>query len=171
MGSIKNGGTDADGITPFVRKANRNDLSRIAEIQVFNYRLYFYPIFKSDEYYFDELRVPSLMKEYESGLDSLYVYDDGVVKGFIKIEGTYIARLFVEPVLQNASIGSQLLEYAIREHSADHLWALEKNVKAIRFYERHGFTATGEKKPEDGTDEYLVLLKKERMIQKTEIYA
>ena len=143
-----------------IRKAVFNDLSRIAEIQVFNYRLYFYPIFKSDEYYFDELRVPSLMREYESGLDSLYVYDDGVVKGFIKIEGTYIARLFVEPVLQNASIGSQLLEYAIREHSADHLWALEKNAKAIRFYEKHGFTATGEKKPEDGTDEYLVLLKR-----------
>ena len=144
----------------FVRKANMNDLSRIAEIQVFNYRLFFYPIFKSDDYYFSELSVPSLMREYESGLDSLYVYDDGVVKGFIKIEETYIARLFVEPVLQNASIGSRLLEYAIREHNADHLWALEKNAKAIRFYERHGFTVTGEKKPEDGTSEYLVLLKR-----------
>ena len=143
-----------------IRKANINDLSRIAEIQVFNYRLYFYPIFQSDEYYFDELRVPSLMQEYESGLDSLYVYDDGVVKGFIKIEGTYIARLFVEPVLQNASIGSRLLEYAVTEHHADHLWALQKNAKAIRFYERHGFTVTGEKKLEDGTSEYLVLLKK-----------
>ena len=143
-----------------IRKANRNDLSRIAEIQVFNYRLYFYPIFKSDEYYFDELSVPSLMQKYESELDSLYVYDDGVVKGFIKTEGTYIARLFVEPVLQNASIGSRLLEYAMKEHNADHLWALEKNAGAIRFYERHGFTVTGEKKPEDGTSEYLVLLKK-----------
>jgi putative acetyltransferase len=147
---------------PFIRKATSKDLSRIAEIQVFNYRLYFYPIFRSDEYYFDELRVPSLMKEYESGLDSLYVYDDGVVKGFIKVEGTYIARLFVEPVLQNASIGSRLLEYAIQEHNADHLWALEKNERAIRFYERHGFTATGEKKPEEGTDEYLVLLKRQQ---------
>ena len=145
-----------------IRKAEINDLSRIAEIQVFNYRLYFYPIFKSDEYYFDELRVPSLMQEYDAGLDSLYVYDDGVVKGFVKIEGTYIARLFVEPVLQNASIGSQLLEYAVREHGADHLWALEKNTKAIRFYERHGFIATGERKPEDGTTEYLVLLKKKK---------
>ena len=144
----------------FVRKANMNDLSRIAEIQVFNYRLFFYPIFKSDDYYFNELSVPSLMKKYESGLDNLYVYDDGVVKGFIKIEGSYIARLFVEPVLQNASIGSQLLEYAIKEHNADHLWALEKNSRAIRFYERHGFTVTGEKKPEDGTSEYLVLLRK-----------
>ena len=144
----------------FVRKANMNDLSRIAEIQVFNYRLFFYPIFKSDDYYFNELSVPSLMKKYESGLDSLYVYDDGVVKGFIKIEGSYIARLFVEPVLQNASIGSQLLEYAIKEHNADHLWALEKNSRAIRYYERHGFTVTGDKKPEDGTSEYLVLLRK-----------
>ena len=143
-----------------VRKANRKDLSRIAEIQVFNYRLYFYPIFLSDEYYLDELSVPSLMQKYESELDSLYVYDDGVVKGFIKIEGTYIARLFVEPVLQNASIGSRLLEYAMKEHNADYLWALEKNEKAIRFYERHGFIVTGEKKPEDGTSEYLVLLKK-----------
>ena len=143
-----------------IRKADISDLSRIAEIQVFNYRLYFYPIFQSDEYYFDELRVPSLMREYEAGLDSLYVYDDGVVKGFIKIEGTYIAKLFVEPVLQNASIGSRLLEYAVREHSADHLWALEKNTRAIRFYERHGFIATGEKKTEDGTTEYLVLLKR-----------
>ena len=144
----------------YIRKANSKDLPRIAEIQVFNYRLYFYPIFKMDEYFFHELSVPALMKEYAAGLDSLYVYDDGAVKGFIRIEGTYIARLFVEPVLQNALIGSRLLEYAVREHNADHLWALEKNVKAIRFYERHGFIVTGEKKPEDGTSEYLVLLKR-----------
>ena len=37
-----------------IRKAEIRDLSRIAEIQVFNYRLYFYPIFQSDEYYFSE---------------------------------------------------------------------------------------------------------------------
>lgn len=143
-----------------IRKATINDLSRIAEIQVFNYRLFFYPIFKFDKYYFDELQVLTLMKEYETGIDRLYVYDDGVIKGFIKIEGTYIARLFVEPVLQNGSIGSRLLEYAINEHNADYLWALQKNEKAIRFYERHGFKATGEKKLEDGTTEYLIFMKK-----------
>ena len=144
-----------------IRKASVKDLSRIAEIQIFNYRLYFYPIFKADKYYFEELQVPSLMQKYEADIDSVYVYDDGVVKGFIKIEGTYIARLFVEPVLQNASVGSKLLEFAINEHHADHLWALEKNEKAIRFYERHGFALTGEKKPEEGTAEYLILLRRE----------
>ena len=143
-----------------IRKAENKDLSRIAEIQVFNYRLYFYPIFQCDEYYFAELQVPSLISKYEAELDSLYVYDDGVVKGFIKIEGTYIARLFVEPVLQNASIGSQLLEYAVNKHHADHLWVLEKNIKAIRFYERNGFGDTGEKKLEEGTTEYLILLRR-----------
>ena len=101
------------------------------------------------------------MKQYETELDSLYVYDDGVVKGFVKIEGTYVARLFVEPVLQNASIGSRLLEYAVKEHHADHLWALEKNVRAIRFYERNGFALTGEKKREEGTEEYLVLMSRD----------
>ena len=144
-----------------IRKAEQKDLARIAEIQIFNYRLYFYPIFRSDEYYFDELQVPSLMKHYEEELDSLYVYDDGVVKGFIKLEGTYIARLYVEPVLQNCAIGSELLEYAVKEHRSDHLWALEKNVKAIRFYERHGFFPTGERKPEEGTSEYLILLRRQ----------
>ena len=56
--------------------------------------------------------------------------------------------------------GELQLEYAINEHNADHLWALQKNEKAIRFYERHGFKATGEKKLEEGTTEYLILLKK-----------
>ena len=144
-----------------IRQATSDDLARIAEIQIFNYRLYFYPIFRSDAYYFDELQVPSLMRAYASQLESLYVYDDGVVKGFIKIEGTYIARLFVEPVLQNASIGSALLVYAVTEHQADHLWVLEKNVKAMRFYARHGFAATGEKKLEEDTDEYLILLRRD----------
>ena len=142
-----------------IRKAEKKDLARIAEIQIFNYRMYFYPIFKSDEYYFDELQVPSLMKNYETQLDSLYVYDDGVVKGFIKVEDTYIAKLFVEPVLHNTGIGSKLLEYAVKEFHVDYLWALERNTRAIRFYERNGFIATGEKKLEEGTTEYLVLLK------------
>ena len=143
-----------------IRPATTSDLARIAEIHIFNYRLYFYPIFRSDEYYFAELQVPSLMQKYEASLDGTYVYDDGVVKGFIKLEGTYIARLFVEPVLHNAAIGSKLLEFAIRQHGANHLWALEKNVKAIRFYERHGFALTGDKKLEEGTSEYLVLMKR-----------
>ena len=34
-----------------IRKAQPKDLARIAEIQIFNFRLYFYPIFLNDGYY------------------------------------------------------------------------------------------------------------------------
>jgi len=143
-----------------IRRALKSDLSRIAEIEIFNYRLNFYPIFKNDEFYFGELQVTDRIKELEKQIESLFVYDDGVVKGFVQIKGSEIKKLFVEPALQNNSIGSSLLLFAVNELSADNLWALEKNVKAIRFYARHGFYPTDEKKKEEGTSEYLVRLRK-----------
>ena len=143
-----------------IRLATIEDVNRIAEIVVFNYRLNFYPIFQDAEFYFKELQVSKLMDAYKDLLSNLYVFDDGVVKGFIQIENKEVKKLFVEPVLQGQSIGSELLKYAIDEFDVNYLWALEKNEKAIRFYERHGFHITDEKKLEEGTSEYLVLLKR-----------
>lgn len=146
-----------------IRRAEKRDAARLAEIEVFNYRLNFYPIFKCDEYYFGELSVPSLMENYlknEGLLNNSYVYDDGVVKGFVRIDGREAVKLFVEPALQGNAIGEKLLEYAVKEHNAEFLWALEKNSRAIRFYERNGFHITDEKKLEDDTEEYLVKLKR-----------
>lgn len=62
--------------------------------------------------------------------------------------------------LQGYGIGADLLEYAVTEMGAASLWALEKNTRAIRFYQRHGFRLTGEKRLEDGTSEYLVQMRK-----------
>jgi putative acetyltransferase len=100
------------------------------------------------------------MKQYESTIDHMWVYDDGAVKGMIQIENLEIKKLFVEPVLQGNGIGSELLTYAIEKHNANTLWALEKNTRAIRFYERHGFRNSTDKKLEDDTTEYLVRLEK-----------
>ena len=144
----------------YIRKATIDDLARIAEIVIFNYRLNFYPIFKNDDYYFHELQVPTIMKQYESTIDHMWVYDDGAVKGMIQIENREIKKLFVEPVLQGNGIGSELLTYAVEKHNANTLWALEKNTRAIRFYERHGFRNSTDKKLEDDTTEYLVRLEK-----------
>ena len=143
-----------------IRKATIVDLARIAEIVIFNYRLNFYPIFKNDDYYFNALQVPTIMKQYESMIDHMWVYDDGAVKGIIQIENQEIKKLFVEPVLQGNSIGSELLTYSIENHNANTLWALEKNVRAIRFYERHGFQITTDKKFEEDTTEYLIRLER-----------
>ena len=141
-----------------IRNATNNDLTRIAEIEVFNYRLNFYPIFRDDEFYFDELQVPNRMEAFKTVFENIWVYDDGVVKGFIQVDSQEIKKLFVEPVLQGNSIGSELLLFAVEACNANHLWALEKNLRAIRFYERHGFCVTDEKKLEEDTTEYLVKL-------------
>ena len=146
-----------------IRQATPADTARIAEIEIFNYRLNFYPIFLCDEFYFKEKQVPKEMKRYETEedlIENTYVYDDGAVKGFIQIDGSKVAKLFVEPVLQGQGIGAKLLAFAVEEKQVTYLWALEKNVKAIRFYERHGFYTTEEKELEEGTTEYLVKLER-----------
>ena len=147
-----------------IRQATLADIARIAEIEIFNYRLNFYPIFQNDWFYFDEKQVPKEMKRYETEeglLENTFVYDDGVVKGFIQMDGAKVAKLFVEPVLQGQGIGAKLLKYAVAERQVNHLWALEKNVKAIKFYERNGFYVTEEKQLEEGTTEYLIRLERQ----------
>ena len=146
-----------------IRTAEERDVSRIAEILVFNNRLNFYPIFQNDDYSFGELQVVPMAEEFRSDpalLARTFVYDDGVVRGLIVLDGTEISKLFVDPCFQNRGIGAALLKFAVEVHHADVLWALEKNVRGIRFYERHGFRATGEKIFEDDTTEYLIRLKR-----------
>lgn len=145
-----------------IRKAEPADLARIAEIEIFCYRLNFYPIFRSDEFYFAELQVPALMEQRRAQLGEIWVYDDGVVKGFAHVDGREIVKLFVEPVLQGGGIGAALLEHAVTHCGADMLWALEKNTRAIAFYERNGFCATGERMPEEDTDEYLIRMRRQK---------
>ena len=146
-----------------IRQATAADAARLAEIEIFNYRMYFYPIFRADEFYFGEMQVPLLMADYLQDaalLQRTFVYDDGAVKGFIRIQGEEIEKLFVEPVLHSKGIGAALLEYALGIQGCRVLWALEKNERAIAFYQRHGFHATGDRKPEEDTTEYLIRMEK-----------
>lgn len=149
-------------MTLYVRKATKNDLCRLAEIEVTNYRLNFYPIFQSDAYYFCDLQVTSLVAQYEADpqlVENTWVYDDGAVKGFLRQNGAQVQKLFVEPVLQGQGIGTVLLTHAVAR-GANHLWALEENTAAIRFYARHGFHPTGDRMPEDDTEHFLIKLQK-----------
>lgn len=143
-----------------IRQATTQDLSRIAEILVFVKRMKFRPIFQDDDYSFNELRVLTVAKQYSSPeiLDRIWIYDDGIVKGLIHIVDNEIVELYVDYFFQNQGIGSQLIEYAISHFPVRFLWAIEKNTDAIRFYRRHGFRVTDQKKFEEGTTEYLVML-------------
>lgn len=144
-----------------IRKATAEDLSRIAEIYVFNNRVNYFLIFQDESFSFGELQVVPLADSYfgqDEVLRNLYVFDDGIIRGFIQIDGTEICKLYVDTFFQGKKIGARLLEYAVKEFHADHLWALEKNTRAVSFYQSHGFTPTGEKRFEEGTTEYLVKL-------------
>lgn len=72
-----------------IRKAEKEDISRIAEILVFVKRIKYRPIFQNDDYSFGELQVIRVSQEYDKQeiLDNMWVYDDGIVKGMIHIEG------------------------------------------------------------------------------------
>lgn len=141
-----------------IRKATHQDVSRIAEILVFVKRMKYRPIFRDDAYSFGELQVLPVARKYDEDgiLDKMLVYDDGIVKGLIHIEGSEIVKLYVDYFFQNQGVGSALIEYAKARYPVAFLWAIEKNVDAIRFYEAHGFHRTNIRRLEEGTTEYLV---------------
>ena len=145
-----------------IRKAGKNDLSRIAELVVLNHRINYFPFFKQAAYSFGQLQVVSTIDCYfgkEEILDSLYVAEQNrIIKGFLEIRGTEIVKLYVDPCFQSAGIGNALIEYAIQTLHADFLWALEKNTRARAFYHRHGFLENGEREFEEGTTEYILKL-------------
>ena len=147
-----------------IRKAEKKDLSRIAEIFVFNNRINYFPIFKDEGYSFGKLQVVSMADNYfgkDETLDNLFVAEyNGIIKGFTEIRKTEIVKLYVEPFFQNCGTGSTLIEFTVRNFQADFLWTLEKNTRAVSFYRRHGFFPTGARKHEEGTAEFQIELRR-----------
>ena len=145
-----------------IRKAEPKDISRIAEILVFTKRIKYRSIFHNDEYSFNELQVVKLVEEYGNSqvLDNIWVYDDGIVKGMIHVEGGEIVELYVDYFFWKEGIGSKLVEFAKEKFDAKFVWTLEKNKDAIHFYESHGFKLNGKRQLEEGTPEYIVMLER-----------
>ena len=146
-----------------IRHATIADASRIAEILIFTKRMNYRKIFQNDKVSFGEMQVYPLAKNYIDNpdeLDGIWVYDDEFVKGVMHHDGNQIVELYVDSFFENQGIGSQLIKYAIEQLHCDFLWVLERNIKAIRFYQRHGFTITEEKQYEEGTTERIVKMQR-----------
>lgn len=147
----------------YIRKATVNDISRLAEILVFTKRMHYRPIFQKDKVSFGEMQVLPLAQEYIENpekLENIWVYDDEFVKGMIHVEGTWIQEFYVDTFFQNQGIGKMLIDFAIQKFDVRYLFVLEKNSKAIRFYQRHGFSLTQERQIEQGTPEFTVKMER-----------
>ena len=84
----------------------------------------------------------------------VYVYEnDREIWGFIGLNGEYIEGIFVSGEMQSRGIGKRLLDFVKTKKTELRLNVYQKNVRAIRFYQREGFKilregmdeATGEK--------------------------
>ena len=142
-----------------IRQATIADASRIAEILIFTKRMNYRKIFCDDKVSFGEMQVYPLAQSYMDNPDKLkgiWVYEDEFVKGMIHINEKQITEVYVDSFFENQGIGSKLVRFAIEQMNCDFLWVLEKNIDAIRFYQRYGFALTEEKQYEEGTTEYIV---------------
>ena len=116
-----------------IRASEKNDTGRIAEIWLdTNIKAHgFIPA----EYWqgnFDAVK--EMLSQAE-----LYVYEDREIQGFIGLDGSYVAGIFVCRDAQSRGSGKQLLDYAKGLKGRLVLNVYQKNTRAVQFYQREGF--------------------------------
>lgn len=77
----------------------------------------------------------------------VFVYEDDTTKqiyGFIGLIEDDIAGLFVTEPMQAKGIGRQLIAYAKNQKEKLTLEVYRKNMRAVQFYRREGFSITDE---------------------------
>ena len=68
----------------------------------------------------------------------------GAVVALLVLEDEWIDQLYVDPDFIGDGLGSSLIAVAKAERPGGlKLWTFAANTRARRFYERHGFVATG----------------------------
>lgn len=80
----------------------------------------------------------------------VYVYEDNkIIQGFVGVRDEYIEGIFVSDKMQSHGIGKALLDYIKDKKARLQLNVYQKNVRAMSFYQREGFTIQSE-----GLDEF-----------------
>lgn len=81
----------------------------------------------------------------------------GCVELVHQVNKMYLGMLTVKPELQASGIGKKLL-HAGEQHALNHgclamvMWVISVRSELIAWYQRHGYTPTGEFRPFDNTD-------------------
>ena len=69
---------------------------------------------------------------------------NGTVVGFCGLSEGWIEHFYVAPSHQGRGVGSRLLHHAMARQPSFRLWTFQRNARARRFYEKHGFVAVKE---------------------------
>lgn len=139
-----------------IRKLRKTDLDEVAYIWLHTNK-------KAHDFiaetYWDE---HFEMVEGMLGDAEIYVFEEqGQIKGFVGLDGEYIAGIFVREKEQSLGIGKQLLNFVKSLKGQLKLNVYQKNERAIKFYTREQFEIQDEQTDEaTGEAEYLMLWKK-----------
>ena len=139
-----------------IRKLRKTDLDEVAYIWLHTNK-------KAHDFiaetYWDE---HFEMVEGMLGDAEIYVFEEqGQIKGFVGLDGEYIAGIFVREKEQSLGIGKQLLDFVKSLRGQLKLNVYQKNERAIKFYTREQFEIQDEQTDEaTGEAEYLMLWKK-----------
>ena len=139
-----------------IRKLRKTDLDEVAYIWLHTNK-------KAHDFiaetYWDE---HFEMVEGMLGVAEIYVFEEqGQIKGFVGLDGEYIAGIFVREKEQSLGIGKQLLDFVKSLKGQLKLNVYQKNERAIKFYTREQFEIQDEQTDEaTGEAEYLMLWKK-----------
>ena len=135
-----------------IRKLQKVDINRVADIWLTtNLKAHF---FISEQYWISNYEfVKEMLPQAE-----VYVYeDDKMIQGFIGINDEYIEGIFVSDEMQSRGIGKILLDYIKDKKDRLQLKVYQKNVRAMSFYQREGFTIQSEWMDEfTGEKEYVM---------------
>ncbi|MCR5654261.1 MAG: GNAT family N-acetyltransferase [Lachnospiraceae bacterium] len=94
----------------------------------------------------------------------VYVYEiEGMVVGFIGIDGDHVEGLFVDREYRDEGIGTRLINYIKEDHDFFTLHVFENNLGAIQFYENRGLIKLEESVHEDlGEVEHVMYYRKKK---------
>lgn len=126
-----------------IRKLQKVDINRVADIWLkTNLKAHF---FIPEQYWISNYEfVKEMLPQAE-----VYVYeDDKMIQGFIGINDEYIEGIFVSDEMRSRGIGKMLLDYIKDKKDRLQLKVYQKNVRAMSFYQREGFTIQSEEMDE-----------------------
>lgn len=131
-----------------IRRLQKKDVNRVAELWL-NTNLKAHDFIPAQYWKSNYDLVKEMLSQAE-----VYVYEDGQkIQGFIGLDGEYIEGIFVSDEMQSQGIGKTLIDFVKAQKTKLSLNVYQKNVRAIRFYQKEGFEiecegldeATGEK--------------------------